>query len=150
MALDGRIIHPILEYLPIQVLDPFRIDIAIKDDPVSLTAFSTDVTNNLARDGMDDEVAAVVRRLLEVRKLLQGGGVEGEDLVEGSTVMVGLAEKGVFLLKLCWDEGGLLEVNHLVAPHHEEAVEAAVINLSKVYEEGGVVVNEPGGVSTLK
>jgi hypothetical protein len=32
----------------------------------------------------------------------------------------------------------------------EEVVEAAVINLSKVYEEGGVVGNEPGGVSTLK
>jgi hypothetical protein len=31
----------------------------------------------------------------------------------------------------------------------EEVVEAAVINLSKVYEEGGVVGNEPG-VSTLK
>jgi hypothetical protein len=33
---------------------------------------------------------------------------------------------------------------------NEEAVEAAVINLSKVYEEGGVVGNEPGGVSMLK
>jgi hypothetical protein len=36
--------------LPIQVLDPFRIDIAIKDDPVSLTAFITDIINNLAQD----------------------------------------------------------------------------------------------------
>jgi hypothetical protein len=48
MALDGCIIHPISEYLPIQVLDPFRIDIAIEDDSVFLTAFITDVINNLA------------------------------------------------------------------------------------------------------
>jgi hypothetical protein len=39
-----------MECLPIQVLDPFRIDIAIKDDPVSLTAFTTDVINKLAQD----------------------------------------------------------------------------------------------------
>jgi hypothetical protein len=32
----------------------------------------------------------------------------------------------------------------------KEVVEAAVINLSKVYKEGGIVGNEPGGVSTLK
>jgi hypothetical protein len=65
IALDGRIIHPILECLPIQVLDPFRIDIAIKDDPVSLTAFTTDVINNLAQGVGEQPVAPFTRRGIE-------------------------------------------------------------------------------------
>jgi hypothetical protein len=54
-----------LEYLPIQVLDPFRIDIAIKDDPVSLTAFTMDVTDNLARDVGEQPVVPFTRRGIE-------------------------------------------------------------------------------------
>jgi hypothetical protein len=54
-----------LEYLPIQVLDPFRIDIAIKDDPVFLTAFTTDVIDNLAQDVGEQPVVSFTRRGIE-------------------------------------------------------------------------------------
>jgi hypothetical protein len=49
----------------IQVLDPFRIDIAIKDNPVSLTAFTTDVIDNLARDVGEQSVVPSTRRGIE-------------------------------------------------------------------------------------
>jgi hypothetical protein len=65
IALDGHIIHSISEYLPIQVLDPFRIDIAIKDDPVSLTAFTTDVIDKLAQDVGEQPVVQFTRHGIE-------------------------------------------------------------------------------------
>jgi hypothetical protein len=57
--------HLISEYLPIQVLDSFGIDITIKDDPVSLTAFTTDVINNLAQDMGEQPVVPFTRRGIE-------------------------------------------------------------------------------------
>ncbi len=35
---------------PVQVLDPFRVDVTVKDDPMSLPAFTADIIDYLAQD----------------------------------------------------------------------------------------------------
>jgi hypothetical protein len=47
--------------LPIQVLHPLRIDIAVEDNPVSFCTFTTDIIDNLSQDMRKESIVPLAR-----------------------------------------------------------------------------------------
>lgn len=47
---------------PVEILNPFRVDIAIEDDPVSLSSLATDVIHDLAENMSEETVVPLAGR----------------------------------------------------------------------------------------
>lgn len=54
-----------MKYIPVQVLNPFRVDVAIKDDPVSLPAFTADIVDYLTQNVGEEAIVPFTCRRVE-------------------------------------------------------------------------------------
>jgi hypothetical protein len=61
--------------VPVEVLNPLGVDVAVKDDPVTLRALRTHVVHNLAEDVREESIVPLAGRRVErpVQRLLRDG-----------------------------------------------------------------------------